>query len=244
MKKIVISLIFALLSVGLFAQKKINALPVVTSAIDASLIYVRSGASGAVVSAITKANFLQSHLLIADSSSTEDGHFATGKMLANGLKTKLSLTDTVPLTDVAVMLNDQKSTLAFGVGSGDAADTTSLSTTRKYGPLYWGGHLTFHVDSMCVQLIAGAGLDTIGVQINWSDTLAAVVPTTINSAALAVGRISGTNVARTIGQFDVAFANAIIPPGKHVWMSLPYIPAASLKRKPSMVSVTLIGHLQ
>lgn len=189
------------------------------------------------------ATMLTNYLNIADSVSNVRG-YASRYDLTTGLGTKADTAGQVEITDVAVMLADMKSTLVFGVGSGDAADTTLLSTTRKYGSLYWGGNLTFHCDTMIVQLMAGAGLDTISVQINWSDTLSAVVPTVINTTALAIGRISGINVARTIEQFDYSFNNATIPPGKHVWMSLPYIPAVGLKRKPTMVSITLIGHLQ
>jgi hypothetical protein len=119
-----------------------------------------------------------------------------------------------------------------------------MTTTGLYGSYYWGGSLSFHVDSMIVSMGHGLGLDTLGVQISWSDTLKAVVPTNLNTAALPIGRVTGVNQALTVGQVDASFANAVIPPGKIVWCTTPYVPAAALKRKPTYLSVTLIGHLQ
>jgi hypothetical protein len=134
--------------------------------------------------------------------------------------------------------------MTFGAGGGNAGDTTLFTTPSLYGSAYWGGSLSFHVDSMIVSMVHGAGLDTLGVQISYSDTLKAVVPTNLNTAALPIGRVAGVNKALTVGQVDAAFDNAVIPPGKIVYCTTPYVPAAALKRKPTYLSVTLIGHLQ
>jgi hypothetical protein len=153
-------------------------------------------------------------------------------------------TDTLALKSLVKKYADVQTHFTFGYGSGNAGDTISLSSTGIYGSFYHGGNKTFHADSMVVSMIHGAGLDTLGVQISWSDTLKAVVPTKINTTTLAVGRISGTNVSLTVGQVDATFDNHEIPPGKMVWMSFPYVPADALKRKPTYVSVSLVGHYE
>jgi hypothetical protein len=152
--------------------------------------------------------------------------------------------ETEELSDVVQLNAATRSVMTFGGGGGNAGDTTLFTTSSLYGSAYWGGSLSFHVDSMIVSMVHGLGLDTLGVQISWSDTLKAVVPTNLNTAALPIGRVAGVNKALTVGQVDAAFDNAIIPPGKMVWCTTPYVPAAALKRKPTYLSVTLIGHLQ
>jgi hypothetical protein len=145
----------------------------------------------------------------------------------------------------AVQLNAAtRSVLLFGAGGGNAGDTTVFTTSSIYGSVYWGGSLSFHVDSMIVSMRHGLGLDTLGVQISWNDTLKAVIPTNLNTDTLEIGRVAGINKALTVGQVDAVFDNAVIPPGKMVWCTTPYVPAAALKRKPTYLSVTLIGHLQ
>lgn len=139
---------------------------------------------------------------------------------------------------------DSRSMMSFGKGGGDAGDTISITTTGIYGSFYWGGTKSFHVDTMSVSMIHGLGLDTLDMQISWDDNLLDGTPTNLNTVALPIGRYAGTNLALTNGQIDVAFANAVIPPGKIVWCTTPYVPAAALKRKPTYLSVTLIGHLQ
>jgi hypothetical protein len=139
---------------------------------------------------------------------------------------------------------DSRSVMTFGAGGGNAGDTTVFTTSTIYGSPYWGGTKSFHVDTMLVSMVHGLGLDTLDVQISFSDTLKAVVPTKLNTAALPIGRAAGVNKALTVGQVDAAFDNAVIPPGKIVYCTTPYVPAAALKRKPTYLSVTLIGHLQ
>jgi hypothetical protein len=98
---------------------------------------------------------------------------------------------------------DSRSVMAFGAGGGNAGDTTLFTTSTLYGSPYWGGTKSFHVDTMLVSMVHGLGLDTIDVQISWSDTLKAVVPTKLNTAALPIGRAAGVNKALTVGQIDL-----------------------------------------
>jgi len=149
----------------------------------------------------------------------------------------------------AEQLLDQKlatvrTMMTFGKGGGDAGDTTAFTTTGIYGSVYWGGPLSFHVDTMIVSIVHGAGLDTLDLQISWDDNLLDATPTNLNTVALPIGRYGGTNLALTSGQIDATFDNAVIPPGKIVYCTTPYVPAAALKRKPTYLSVSLIGHLQ
>jgi len=51
----------------------------------------------------------------------------------------------------------------------------------------------------------GSGTSTIAVQVSWSDTLNAVVPTNLNSSAYTV-------TSTTVGNSDTSFANTKIPP--------------------------------
>jgi hypothetical protein len=152
--------------------------------------------------------------------------------------------ETEELGDVVQLNADTRTVMTFGGGGGNAGDTTVFTTSSLYGSAYWGGSLSFHVDSMIVSMVHGLGLDTLDVQISWNDTLKAVVPTKLNTAALPIGRAAGVNKSLTVGQVDAVFDNAVIPPGKMVWCTTPYVPAAALKRKPTFLSVTLVGHLQ
>lgn len=172
----------------------------------------------------------------------------TGTTGQNVLATRQEINDSIQLYitngETGQALSDSRTLMTFGAGGGNAGDTTAFTTSTIYGSVYWGGPLTFHVDSMIVSMVHGVGLDTLGVQISWSDTLKAVVPVNINTAALAVGRAAGVNKALTVGQVDASFNNATIPPGKMVWCTTPYVPADALKRKPTYLGVSLIGHLQ
>jgi hypothetical protein len=161
--------------------------------------------------------------------------------LEDSIGAKMDTTNAVVISDDVQLLAQARTTMAFAVGSGDPADTTLLSTTRLYSPVDWGGAHAFVVDSMIVRMTHGIGLDTIGVEISWSDTLNAVVPVKLNTTNLAVGRIGGVNRALTVGQVDASFNNATIPSHKVIKMKLSAIIAG---RKPTMVLVTLIGHLQ
>jgi hypothetical protein len=184
-------------------------------------------------------------VMLAD-STTGAGHYVSDH---RGDDIEAALADTVAfdteeLSDVVQLNAATRSVMTFGAGGGNAGDTTLFTTSSLYGSAYWGGSLSFHVDSMIVSMVHGLGLDTLDVQISWNDTLKAVVPTKLNTAALPIGRAAGVNKSLTVGQVDAVFDNAVIPPGKMVWCTTPYVPAAALKRKPTFLSVTLVGHLQ
>jgi hypothetical protein len=209
MKKIFMVLGFCFATAGLFGQK-ITSLPVVTTGADASLMYIRSGASGNVISTITKVNLLQSHLLIADSSSTEDGHFATGKMLSKGLATKLSLTDTVALTDVAVMLKDTTAHYVFQAGSGAAADSI-LFAKSAIAPM---GMFRVVQDSLYIVSI-------YNIRISASDS--AVFNVYYGNGMTGVATDSLFTSPQGCGEHQISFIPSkkrTIPPDMDVWIGL------------------------
>jgi hypothetical protein len=177
-----------------------------------------------------------------DVSATELQYISTLSSNAQTqLNAKLDTSNVSPIASEVQLLASMRSVLSFGTGSGDAADTTGLSTGRIYSPVYWGGNHDFHVDSMIVSMMHGIGLDTIGIEISFSDTLNAVLPTKLNTTNLAVGRVTGVNKALTVGQVDASFNNAVISKHSIVKMKLGSI---TVGRKPTLVAVTLVGHLQ
>jgi hypothetical protein len=144
-------------------------------------------------------------------------------------------------TTAVRMLADTIPFFVFGAGGGNAGDTTLFTTTTIYGAFYNKGSDTLRVTELRCVMGHGLGLDTLDIQVWWNDTLnveTGASTVKLNTAALPIGRPSGT----TTGTTDTSFANSKIPPGVWVWCKTPYVPAASLKRKPVYLNVQLSGY--
>lgn len=118
MKKILFTFLILILCAGLQAQK-ITDLPAVTSGVDASLLLIRSGASGNVLSQITKANLLK-----AQAQSNITG-------LADSLLARYNK------TQMGVLLNAKADTANIHLGGGSLTlsghDAVTLTTTGATG---------------------------------------------------------------------------------------------------------------
>jgi hypothetical protein len=145
----------------------------------------------------------------------------------------------VSVADVR-LLADTIPIFVFGAGGGNAWDTTAFTTTTIYSSFYNNGSDTLRVTELRCVMGHGLGLDTLDVQIWWNDSLNIETSQAVklNTAALPIGRPSGT----TTGTTDISFANSKIPPGVWVWCKTPYVPAASLKRKPVYLNAQISGY--
>jgi hypothetical protein len=202
MKKILLIIVTVAFCLGLEAQK-ITQLPVATTAVSGSLIMVRSGTTGNTISQMTKANFL----------SDVDDYVA----------------DTVTISSIAPLLTDTIPIVVFGLGSGH---TAVFNDNALAGSFYNKGSDTLAITSLYCVVAAGTGTETVGVNVVWSDTLQAVIPTKLNTSAYTV-------TSMTVGNEDTSFNNAKIPPNKWVWC---YISGVSAGNRPSYLSVTLSGY--
>ena len=80
--------------------------------------------------------------------------------------------------------------------------------------------------------MSGTGTETIGVQVAWSDTLNAVVPTKLNTTDLTV-------TSMTVGTSDTSFDNDEIESGNWVWCKLS---GTSEGNRSSMLILTMSGY--
>jgi len=169
---------------------------------------------------------------VADSTGGS-GHYASWDDMTDGLALKANLT-------AARLLVDTVPFFVFGGGGGNAGDTTLFTTSTIYGSFYNKGSDTLKVTEFRVIMAHGLGLDTLDVQIWWNDSLNVETAGAVklNTAALPIGRPYGT----TTGTTDTSFANDKIPPGVWVWCKTPYVPAASLKRKPVYMNAQISGY--
>lgn len=146
-----------------------------------------------------------------------------------------SVYDTIEISSVVPMLADTVPLVVFGGGSGNEADTAVFTTSTIYGSFRNAGSDTIVVTGLNAVMGDGTsplGTDTLDIDICWSDTLNAIVPTKLNTTALGIN-------STTVGTVDTAFDNAKIPPGVRVWMKTP---AVVTGRKPNYVEVTLYGY--
>lgn len=176
-------------------------------------------------------NRLALKVSIADSTAGI-GHYASNYDMVTGLATK-------PNTSLVHLHADTIPIFIFGAGAGNDADSNAFTTSSKYGVFKNTGSDTIVVTELRVFTSAGKGNDTLSVDVMWNDTLSSTVATHLNTTALAVGRISGTITARTVGQSDTSFNNTKIPPGYIVWCATPTIVAG---RKPEMLIVQISGY--
>jgi hypothetical protein len=140
--------------------------------------------------------------------------------------------DTEELGDVSPLLADVEPIFVFGIGSGQTADTAVFNNGAIAGAFYYNGEHTLKITALRGVLMAGTGTETIGVQVAWSDTLNAVVPTKLNTTDLTV-------TSMTVGTSDTSFDNDEIPTGKWVWCELS---GTSAGNRPSMLVLTMSGY--
>ena len=140
--------------------------------------------------------------------------------------------DTEELGDVAPLLADVEPIFVFRLGSGQTADTAVFNDGAMAGAFYYNGQHTLKITSLRGVLMSGTGTETIGVQVAWSDTLNAVVPTKLNTSDLTV-------TSMTVGTSDTSFDNDEIPTGKWVWCKLS---GTSAGNRPSMLILTMSGY--
>jgi hypothetical protein len=119
---------------------------------------------------------------------------------------------------------------AFRVGTGLSADTTSFSSSSIYGSFLTTD--TMIVTGLNGVMVHGKGNDTLGIQIQWDDSLGAADAIKLRSATIALGRPTGV----TTGASYTSFTNSKIPPRVRVWMTIPTIVTA---KKPTYLEVTL-----
>jgi len=122
----------------------------------------------------------------------------------------------------------------FGGGGGNAGDTTTFTTSTIYGSFYNTGSDTLVITQLKCIMLGEAG-DTLGVDINWSDTLQAVIPTELNTTPHPFGYTSSGKVGST----DTSFNNTKIPPNKWVWCDTPFISAG---HKPKYFNAQISGY--
>lgn len=152
---------------------------------------------------------------------------------------------TEELSDLAPMLADTIPLFVFGAGGGNAGDTTLFTATTIYGSFYNKGSDTLRITELRAVMGHGLGLDTLGVQVWWNDSINVETSQAgkLNTATLPIGRTgTSTSPGTTTGTTDTSFANSKIPPGVWVWCKTPYVPAASLKRKPVYLNVQISGY--
>jgi hypothetical protein len=167
-------------------------------------------------------------LNLADSSAVaEPGHYATGNMLEDGLATKANAT-------AVRMLADTIPIFVFGAGGANDGDTVVFTTSTIYGSFFNIGSDTLVITQLKCIMLGEAG-DTLGVDINWSDTLQAVVPTELNTTPHPFGYTSSGKVGST----DTSFNNTKIPPNKWIWCDTPFISAG---HKPKYFNAQISGY--
>lgn len=158
MKKVLTLFVLCFMFVGLYGQgKKITELPVVTSTVDASLLMVRSGASGNTISQTTKANFLTEY------TKTADG------------------------VDISTVVKQQADTVTittWSVGIGAAGDTANFRTFAThgytYGAFFWDGSDTLVVTKLIGWVNSGG---SVAIQVSWDANNEDATPTNLNTSA-------------------------------------------------------------
>ena len=240
MKKILLVFILTVSCLYGYGQK-ISNLPVVTSVVDGSLLMVRSGTSGNVLSAVTKVNFLGMFEL--------DSMFLVGTdiVFRNGNDTLNPYTpasDRINLSVLTHLYSTPRPIVVFGVGGGNPADTLAITDSTILGSFYNGGALSIVVDTLRAIMKHGEGLDTLAFNIVWGKDFRDGPTGHLSNTQFNCGRVADVSVNLTTGNFFTTFDHNTIPPGQTVWGMLPYHPADALKRKPIYFEVTIIGHYQ
>ena len=133
---------------------------------------------------------------------------------------------------------DTTTIATFNFGGYNVADTVIFNDSTIIGSFKWEGSDTIVVTKLIGVLRDGLsplGDPTLGIQLYWNDTAFVELGdsyTTINAAPLDI-------ISTTVGTSDIAFANAEIPPNVWVWLRCPTV---TLGRKPTYLSVSIIGH--
>lgn len=132
------------------------------------------------------------------------------------------------------LLADTIPIFVFGAGGANDGDTVVFTTSTIYGSFFNIGSDTLVITQLKCIMLGEAG-DTLGVDINWSDTLQAVVPTELNTTPHPFGYTSSGKVGST----DTSFNNTKIPPNKWIWCDTPFISAG---HKPKYFNAQISGY--
>jgi hypothetical protein len=234
MKKILITLLFTVLSIGLMAQEN-----------HPKGIYVGKKTSTPAGSNIDK---IDSMTIVANTvhfyKGVTDLSLGSGSTDTTSLSTRIDavndradslvtvLSDSIDLNTVYPALADTIPLATFGAGTGLIADTALFNNNVLIGSFYNEGSDTLVITQLMGVMKEGTGTETISVQFSWHATFLSGSATSLNAAALEI-------TSMTTGTADVSFANAKIPPNVFVWGILS---GASANNKPTFLSVTLSGY--
>jgi hypothetical protein len=109
-------------------------------------------------------------------------------------------------------------------------DSTTFSTSADYAPIFYDEAEDLLVTEVVVAMLPNAfGDDTLSINIVFSDTVAAVVPTELYTSDFG---LSNTDV----GESFTTFTNATITPGQFIWVEVEGITA---NRDPNGFVVTM-----
>jgi hypothetical protein len=263
MKKLVVFILAIAFSGAIFAQgKKITELPAVTSAVDASLLMVRDGASGNTISQINIGQVFNNRTLLGHTTIegvTTTGATGTGNLVFSASPTLTGVpvaptaavgTSTTQvattayvqnefaegenLADLVTLKTDSATLIVFGAGSGLIADTALFNNNVLICAFYNSTTDTLVAVHLASVMYSGTGTETIDVQISWDANFIDGTPTNLGASAFTIAGAEALEGGA--GEMDTSFANTKIPPNNWVWGRLS---GASKDNKPTFLSCTL-----
>lgn len=146
----------------------------------------------------------------------------------NSINIQKTITDTTIDYNISIAY-DTTALYTFGAGAGNAGDTAAISTTSIYGSVFLTGSDTIIVTKVCI-VMQGTS-DTLTLNIEWNDSLNVPGTKLTASAMPANNNFTGNTIT--------SFSNNKIPPNNYIWCKSPAVIAG---RKPTYLSVTIIGY--
>ncbi len=231
MKKILLFLIVSFIGIGVYGQK-ITALPAVTSAVDGSLMIIRSGTSGNTLSSISKSNLLKEQAqtnITALADSLLDRYTKT--QADSRYDAKLDIADTVVISDVAPLLADTSLIFSWTIGAGNATDTTLFSFGDVIAGAKWGGSHSLVITKV-TGVVHGTTPD-IDVAVLYDANFRDATPTAVLSSDLTI-------TSTTTGDDGTINAsNDTIADGVWLWLRIDECTA-----QPTQAIINIYGYLE